>query len=69
MIGPLVVPGPAVAVSFVSLFTVKLDAGVPLKLTAVAPVKWLPVILTVVPIGPFAGVNELTVGGATCAYA
>jgi hypothetical protein len=36
--------------------------AVPLKVTAVAPVKPLPVIVTDVPAGPEVGVNEETVG-------
>ena len=66
-IGPLVDPDATTAVICVSLFTVKLAAGVPLNLTAVAPVRLLPVIVTVVPIGPFAGANEDSVGPGTCA--
>ena len=42
--------------------TVKLVAAVPPKLTAVAPWKLLPVIITTVPLPPEAGVNEVIVG-------
>ena len=38
-------------------------ASVPLKITAVAPVKLVPVMVTTVPTGPLVGVNELIVGG------
>src|SRR5206468_4975844 len=38
-------------------------AAVPLKVTAVAPLKWLPLMVTEVPTGPLLGVNELIVGG------
>ena len=37
-------------------------AAAPLKLTAVAPVKALPVRVTIVPTGPLAGVKELMTG-------
>jgi hypothetical protein len=36
---------------------------VPLKVTAVAPVKPVPVIVTAVPGGPLDGVNPVIVGG------
>jgi hypothetical protein len=39
-----------------SLFTVK-EADVPLKLTAVAPVRPMPVIATLCPIGPQVGLK------------
>jgi hypothetical protein len=35
-------------------------------LTAVAPVKLVPLIVTVVPLGPFEGVNVEIVGAAQC---
>ena len=41
--------------------TVKV-AEVPLKLTAVAPVKLVPLIVTLVPAGPLVGVNPVIVG-------
>jgi hypothetical protein len=50
-----------VALIDVSLTTVN-DASLPLKLTAVAPVKPLPVIVTVVPHGPIVGVKLLMLG-------
>src|SRR5207247_394054 len=65
-IGPLVAPLGTVAVIWVLVFTVKL-AAVPLKRTAVAPVKLVPVMVTEVPTGPLVGVNELIVGGAVVA--
>ena len=43
--------------------TRKLGSAVPLKLTPVAPVKFVPWISTLVPTGPLAGANELIVGG------
>ena len=50
----------------VALFTVKLVAGVEPKSTAVAPVKFVPVMVTVVPpaAGPLVGLKAVTVGGA-----
>ena len=41
--------------------TVKV-AEVPLKLTAVPPVKLVPLIVTLVPAGPLVGVNPVIVG-------
>ena len=38
-------------------------ALVPLKATAVAPVKFVPLIVTLVPTGPLVGVKPLIVGG------
>jgi len=61
LIQPLSAPPGTVAVIWVSEFTVKL-AGTRKKVTAVAPVKLVPVIVTVVPIVPLAGVNELMCG-------
>jgi len=43
--------------------TVKEGDAVPLKVTAVAPVKWLPVMIATLPIGPVAGANEVIFGG------
>ena len=42
--------------------TVKVAALVPLKLTAVAPVRLVPVITTLVPTGPLVGLKLVTVG-------
>ena len=60
-IAPVVAPVGTVAVICASVFTVKL-AAVPAKFTAVAPVKPLPVMVTVVPTGPFIGVKEVIEG-------
>src|SRR5690348_14085841 len=56
--------GGTVAVISVSESTVKLAAGVAPNLTAVAPLKFLPAIVTsVVPVtGPNAGVSPVTSG-------
>ena len=60
------VPEPAgdVAVMVVALLTVKFVAAVPPKATAVAPVKLVPLMLTVVPptAAPVLGERALTVG-------
>jgi hypothetical protein len=61
LIQPLSAPPGTVAVICVSDTTVKL-AGTRKKVTAVAPVRFVPVIVTVVPIVPLAGVNELMWG-------
>ena len=58
VMGPVVAPAGTVAVMEVSETTVKLAAS-PLNLTAVAPVKFVPVIVTTVPTGPKIGVNGL----------
>ena len=43
----------------------KLAAFAPLNPTAVAPVKFVPPIVTLVPAGPLAGVKLAIVGGGT----
>ena len=58
-------PAGAVAVIEVEETTVKLVAGFPEpKSTAVAPVKFVPVMVTLVPavVGPAAGLTAVTVG-------
>ena len=65
----LIAPAPPAgetAVICVALFTVNDAAAVPPKLTAVAPVKFVPVIVTLVPpaVEPVAGDREVTVGAA-----
>jgi hypothetical protein len=39
-------------------------AGVPPNVTCVAPLKFEPEMVTIVPTGPLSGENELTVGGS-----
>ena len=58
------VPAGDVAVIWVAELTVKAAAGVAPKLTAVAPVKFVPVIVTDVPpvAGPEVGEIDVTVG-------
>jgi hypothetical protein len=56
------------AVIEVALFTVKLVAAVPPKVTDVVPLKSVPVMVTLVPpdVGPLFGATDVTVGaGAT----
>ena len=61
-IDPLVAPAGTRAVIFVSLATLKLAAATPLKLTALAPLKPVPVRVTRLPTKPEVGVKELMVG-------
>jgi len=58
------------AVTSVALTTVKLVAAVVRKATEVAPVRLVPVIVTVVPpaTGPAVGEMAVTVGTAAMAY-
>ena len=60
-----VVPLATTAVILVALTTVFDVAAVPPKLTAVAPVKLVPVMVTVVPLLADVGVKEVMVGAAT----
>jgi len=59
-------PGGAVAVMLVADTTVNDEAAVEPNDTPVAPVKFVPVIVTLVPpaVGPAAGVSDVTVGDA-----
>ena len=60
-------PAGVVAVILVALTTVKLVAGVPPMVTPVAPVKFVPVIVMVVPPAgePLVGEILVTVGATT----
>ena len=60
---PVVAPEGTVAVIWVAEFTVKFVATVFLNFTVVAPVKFVPVIVTIVPAAPQDGVKPVTVGG------
>jgi hypothetical protein len=65
--GPVVAPTGTFAVIWVSLSTLKDDAGVPLKATAFATLessKPVPVIVTDVPVGPVMGRKTTTRGAA-----
>ena len=55
-------PAPTMAVMLLAELTVKELAGSPPKSTAVAPVKLLPLMVTVVPVPPVCGVKELICG-------
>jgi hypothetical protein len=59
---PLAKPDGTTAVICVALTTVNDVAATPPKRTAVAPVKFEPVTVTVLPTGPTVGVNEVTTG-------
>src|SRR5213593_699798 len=59
--GPVVAPVGTVAWIVVAEVTVKL-ALTPLNATAVAPVKFVPLIVTLVPTGPLVGVKPVIVG-------
>jgi hypothetical protein len=61
-IGPIVALAGTVAWIVVAEFTVK-PALTPLNVTAVAPVKLAPLMVTLLPAGPLAGVKLVTVGG------
>ena len=62
LIWPLVAPLGTVAAIEVAEFTVKLTAFAPLNVTAVVPMKAVPLIVTMVPTGPFGGVKLVIVG-------
>src|SRR5437660_5102854 len=62
--GPVVAPAGTVARIAVSEVTVKV-ALTPLNDTEVAPVKFVPLIVTLVPTGPLVGVKLAIVGGLT----
>ena len=67
-ITPVVAPFGTTAVIWVFEFTTKMEAGVPLKVTAVAPARLAPVIVTFVPTGPLVGAKEvIDTGGMTAA--
>jgi hypothetical protein len=57
-----VVPAATTAVMLVAETTVNEAAAVPPKLTAVAPVKFVPVIVTVAPLAALVGVKLVIVG-------
>ncbi len=66
LIGPVLAPAGTGAVILVEEFTVKV-AGVPLKVTAVVPVKFAPLIVTFVPTLPLVGVKPV-IRGATVKF-
>ena len=58
---PVVAPDGTVNMIVVLFETLK-TTGLPFRVTEVAPVKLVPVIVTVVPAVPLVGVKEVTVG-------
>ena len=60
---PLVAPAGTVAVICVELFMTKTGTGVVASRTDVAPVKFVPVMITGVATGPVVGLNPAIVGG------
>ena len=58
-------PEPTTAVMVVEETTVKDVAAVPPKLTAVAPVKFVPVMVTVESVDAVVGLNEVMLGSGT----
>src|SRR5437667_6955909 len=62
--GPVVAPVGTVAWIVVAEVTVKL-ALTPLNVTVVAPVKFVPLIVTLVPTGPLVGAKLVIVGAGT----
>ena len=61
VMGPLTAPAGTIAVTFVSLATLK-NAALPPKLTAVVLVRPLPVRVTLLPTGPEVGAKLVSVG-------
>src|SRR4051812_14786249 len=59
---PVVLPEGTVAVIWMLELTVNAVAAVPLNCTPVAPVKLVPLMVTLVPTGPDAGVKPVIVG-------
>src|SRR2546426_644309 len=62
--GPVVAPVGTIAWIAVAEVTVKLALTL-LKLTAVAPVRLVPLMVTLVPAGPLVGAKLVIVGGGT----
>jgi len=63
-IGPIIVPAGTVAWIAVSEVTVKLAISA-LNVTEVAPVRFVPLIVTLVPASPLVGAKPVIVGGLT----
>lgn len=67
VITPVLVPAATMAVTWVAPFTVKPAAAFPLNATALAPLKFAPVMVTAVPVDPDAGANAEMLGtGERC---
>src|SRR5262245_65643844 len=71
VISTVPIPAGEVAVIWVALLTVKEPAALLPNLTAVAPEKLVPVMVTLLPpcVGPVFGLTLATVGGRNCACA
>src|SRR2546425_569535 len=63
--GPVVAPVGTVSRITVAEVTVKGAALTPLNVTAVAPVRFVPLSITLVPTSPLVGVKLVIVGGMT----
>ncbi|MCX6915689.1 MAG: hypothetical protein NT167_22030 [Verrucomicrobia bacterium] len=63
--GPVVTPAAAVAIIWLAELTLKDAAFKALKVTAVAPLKLVPLMVTTVPALPLAGVKLVMVGTVT----
>jgi len=63
LILPVVALFGTLALICVAEFTVKVVAATPLNCTLLAPFKFVPVIVTVVPTTPLVGVKAVIVGG------
>src|SRR5581483_2380662 len=61
-INPVVAPLGTWALMSVAELTTNEGSGVPLNVTLVAPVKFVPVMSTGVPTSPLVGLNDATVG-------
>ena len=60
---PVNAPGGTVAFTWVALTGMMLEASTPLNVTAMGPVRFVPLIVTTVPATPLGGVKLPTVGG------
>jgi len=60
----VVAPGGTVAVIWVALFTMK-DAAVPLSFRLDAPVRFVPLMITLLPVRPLMGLKPVMVGGCS----
>ena len=66
-IGPSVAPAGTLAMICVPVPLTKKGVPVPLNCTALAPPKFAPLIVTLVPTGPLVGLNPVKLGGVPAA--
>ena len=66
-IGPSVAPAGTLAMICVPVPLTKKGVPVPLNCTALAPAKFAPLIVTLVPTGPLVGLNPVKLGGVPAA--